>query len=106
MLEQEQPKLDDLLACLPDSEDYKQNGDLIVECPITGESLTRVANNCVPELRRLAGNCPACMMAAIRQKGIPVPVVSDFSFTDRMKEIWNIINDAKAEQDFLYSSPY
>ena len=48
----------------------------------------------IPKLREAAGECPACMMAALRQKKIPVPMAEDFSFTEMMKEIWADINDS------------
>lgn len=49
----------------------------------------------LPALRAVANNCPACILAALRQKGIPVPAVSGFDFDAEMKAIWNEINEAK-----------
>jgi len=43
-------------------------------------------------LRSKADNCPACILAAIRQAGIPVPAVRDFNFTAECKTFWNDIN--------------
>ena len=53
----------------------------------------------IPLLREAAGNCPACMLAAIRQAGIPVPICEGFDFTAEMKEIWNCINNAQDRYD-------
>ena len=46
----------------------------------------------MPTLREVAGNCPACIMAALRQSGIPVPLVESFNFTDEMQAVWSDFN--------------
>lgn len=46
------------------------------------------------QVREVSNNCPACIMAAIRQSGIPVPAVSDFNFTKEMRSVWSDINNA------------
>lgn len=45
------------------------------------------ANKCLKWLREACDNCPACILAAIRQRGIPVPMVTDFDWTDEMKAV-------------------
>jgi len=90
--EAKQAPIADLLALLPDPEEfpiYIQTG--------TDDYLQAAANQVLPKLRKLSGNCPACIMAALRQKGIPVPMVTGFNFSEEMKDIWNDINNAKAE---------
>jgi len=47
------------------------------------------------EVRKVS-NCPACIMATIRQSGIPVPAVSGFSFTKEMRSAWADFNNAQA----------
>jgi hypothetical protein len=42
----------------------------------------------MPKLREITNNCPACIMAALRQSNIPVPMVESFDFTSEMKEIF------------------
>ena len=59
-------------------------------------------NAAIPTLRAASGDCPACMMAALRQAKIPVPCAAPaFDFTTEMKEIWSNINDAR-ESDYAY----
>jgi hypothetical protein len=41
----------------------------------------------IPKLREAAGGCPACMLAAIRQAGIPVPAIEGFDFKKEMAEV-------------------
>ncbi len=53
----------------------------------------------MPALRKETDNCPACIMAAIRQAGIPVPMVDDFDFK---REMMAIFNDRAPEQGYDY----
>lgn len=53
----------------------------------------------VPKLREAAGNCPACMLAALRQARIPVPIAEGFCYTDEMKELWSNVNEAQFARD-------
>lgn len=57
-------------------------------------------NAAVVELRKATSNCPACIMATIRQSNIPVPMVSGFRFTEEMRAIWSEINDAKSDRSY------
>jgi hypothetical protein len=57
-------------------------------------------NSAVPALREATGGCPACMMAALRQKGFPIPVVTAFNYTNEMKAIWDSINDSALEGSY------
>ena len=49
-------------------------------------------NAALPALRNAAGDCPACIMAALRQAGLPVPAATDFNFTEECAELWDNIN--------------
>lgn len=95
LLEQEQPSTDALLATLPDPEQFKRlidgtGGMYYFEFgDALGPALTA--------LRKAAGNCPACIMAACRQKGIPVVAFSDFNFTKESKSLWADYNDARSD---------
>jgi hypothetical protein len=53
-------------------------------------------------LRDLTNACPACILAALRQKGIPVPAVEGFDFKYELKEFWTGVNDAQAEREGYY----
>ena len=46
----------------------------------------------MPKLREAAGNCPACIMAALRQAG--GLDFSDFDFKAECKDFWVAVNDA------------
>ena len=40
--------------------------------------------------------CPACTMAALRQKGIPIPMTK-FDFKSEMAQVWSEFNEAHRE---------
>jgi hypothetical protein len=47
-----------------------------------------------PEIKNRAQQCPECLMAALRQYGIPLPAVAEvFNFTEWMKQIWSDFNE-------------
>lgn len=65
-------------------------------------------------LREVTGNCPACILAAIRQSGIQRPPEDDgeggcdegvylsFNFVTEKKRFWSDQNDAAADYDDCY----
>ena len=85
----EQVDIKDVLAILPDPTEYITHDDYFVTFHANFESDVEKA---MPKLRRLTGNCPACIMAALRQRGIPVPVVVSFDFSSEIKLFWADIN--------------
>jgi hypothetical protein len=50
----------------------------------------------MPRLRAESNNCPACIMAALRQKKIPIPAITSFKFTEECKSVWADINEANS----------
>ena len=89
LLDQEQPEIDDLLAILPSPE--KHSG--------YGNALYAAIEDALPKLREAAGGCPACILAALRQKGIPVPMATNFDFKKECQEIWDEINAKSMKQE-------
>lgn len=49
------------------------------------------------ELREVAGCCPACIGAALRQKGFPWDA-ADFDFDAECKKFWDKVNSAEARR--------
>lgn len=93
LLEQSPESLESLIAILPDPADYAASEHKGAFDP----ALTYAANDALPRLREATNNCPACIMAAIRQAGIPVPMVNEFDWTKEMKDVWAEVNDRNAE---------
>lgn len=87
----EQPKTNDLLALLPNPE----GAEIEDEWGSTHflSSFVKEIENAMPALRKATDNCPACIMAALRQKGIPVPMVESFNFTKECDAWWAEFND-------------
>jgi hypothetical protein len=96
----------ELLAILPDPTAYLAQG--YYDCNCGGEhradctneytKLDRALKEAMPKLREAVDNCPACILAALRQKKIPVPMVEGFDFTGEMKAIWADINASREPQ--------
>ncbi len=89
----------ELLAALPE---WEEPGD------ISGEENGYTHGDLsisIVELRALT-RCPACILAAIRQKGIPVAAVSGFDFAAEMKDAFVIANEARHAAEYGINWPY
>lgn len=56
-------------------------------------------NAAMPKVRELAENCPACILAAIRQAGVPAYLPEGFDFKAEMRGIFDSI---EPEQGYDY----
>ena len=54
----------------------------------------------MPKLRELAENCPACIMAALRCKKIPVPMVESFKYTEEFKSAMDQANQNRRDDGY------
>jgi len=93
-----QPAMKDMLALLPDIAQFTTHvaddfGEWEYDT-FDSDKLTKAANEALIELRKLS-DCPGCIMAALRQKGIPVPLVTDFSFKEESKRVWSDFNESQ-----------
>jgi len=93
--------LAELIAMLPDStaynslkpEDYAHSWETHREL---SDSLTAV----FPAFRKAAGDCPACMMAALRLAKIPVPMAECFDYKKEMARVFEHSNSARNEDQY------
>ena len=92
----DQPNLGTLMALLPTVEQQKETHEY------GGDYFRDIDERVVRELRKAAGECPACMMAAIRQRGLPVPTACGFNFTEECKRVWSDFNNAQYEREYHY----
>lgn len=86
-----------LVAILPDPTEF-----LAASCWMdnTDSPYTRLMADlatAMPKLREEVDNCPACILAALRQKKIPVPMVEGFDFKAEMQSIFNDINSERLQ---------
>ena len=96
MLGQEPPDLQSLIALLPTVEtqrrkDYSDDGRNSYDYFICIDEASQKA------LREASGACPACMMAAIRQRGLPVGTADKFNFSQECRSIWSDINASQRD---------
>lgn len=93
-----QATLPELIAILPPP-DMVANENGGIEYHYTYQAKLDAA---IPLLRKAAGGCPACMMAALRQAKIHVPMATGFDFTRECKEIWSGINEDRQYRQSVY----
>ena len=98
MVAGEQKPIAELLALLPKPVSREDEYGFVVFNKDTTENV----NAALPSLRDACENCPACIIAALRQKGIPVPLATDFDFKREMGSIWNDINEYKDQENMYY----
>lgn len=91
LLEEHQRPLAPLVAMLPDPSGHRTVDEF--DLVSFDAALTADANKALEALRDEANNCPACILAAIRQRGIPVPMVTDFDFSAEMRSVWSDVNE-------------
>jgi hypothetical protein len=100
LLEKGQPKMADLLAVLPDPGAYlTQDARVSDQDFFDDTALGSAMASALPKLREATDDCPACIMAALRQKGIPLPVARDFDFKKEMEHVWAEVNERQREAD-------
>lgn len=76
MLDQKQPKLADLIALMP--------ATVVIRTEWGSESIEfkslPEAEAAFVKVREAAGNCPACILSALRQAKIPAPMMEGFDY--------------------------
>ena len=94
----EQADTQSLIAILPDPAPLKrpQYDDQGRECYHLWDGLEEAVEAVMPKLREAANHCPACIMAAIRLRGIPAPEVASFKYQEEKKALM----DAKNQRDY------
>jgi len=107
LLGKKQSNLVLLLSILPNPQDYEKTY-LNEDNGFTWSSyvgLDDAVDAVLPKLRDAAENCPACIMAALRQKKIPVQCATNFNFSEETQTIWNEFNaeQMRKEQESEYS---
>lgn len=86
LMGEKQPDLTVLTAILPAPE------------TISFTEYSEVDGDTIKALRDAAGNCPACMLAAIRQRGIPVSQAIGFNFAEECKSFWSDFNESQTAE--------
>ncbi|MBU0907884.1 MAG: hypothetical protein KKE05_07050 [Nanoarchaeota archaeon] len=85
----EQSKMSDLLTILPKPVMAEDEYGSITVINIQEIEVA------MPKLREATENCPACILAVLRQMEIPVPAIRSFNFTEECKSWWADFNEAQ-----------
>ena len=93
MIEGVQVPIAELVALLPRLDDYPEANQFEL-----GNKACEAIDAAIPKLRAACSNCPACILAALRQAKISVPLANGFNFTSEMKDVWADINEANREE--------
>jgi len=88
MLDNEQLPMASLIELLPNPGKFTKV-DEFGDKYITG--FDEAMKKALDKLRDTTGNCPACILAAIRQSGIPV-YATKFDFKRECQNVWDAIN--------------
>ena len=76
--------------------------DMLAVLPSTETHGIAHVETAMPELREIANNCPACIMAALRQKGFYITSIESFDFTKECKDWWDEFNYDRYQYDDGY----
>lgn len=98
LMEQPQPELSVLIALLPPTI-IKQEGDCLDWIAWKSDVDEEAA---LLKLREASGNCPACILATLRQAKIPVPMVRGFDYSAESKSIRADYYEAQATDPYQY----
>jgi hypothetical protein len=92
-----QPKLSELVALLPAPKDYEEPAFMGIGRVYAG--LGAAIDVALPVLREKSNNCPACILAALRQSSvIPIASIEHFNFKKEVEEFWSRVNSEQAIQ--------
>jgi len=92
-----QAKMETLLSILPDPEMYRKTETFSGFQIFTG--LEEAIEKVIPDLGRLTGDCPTCILAALRQKKIPILPIKCFDYP---KECAAFFKDMNEERNNYY----
>ena len=92
----EQPQMSDLIKILPTPVITDDDMGFLTVINI------KEIESAMEKLRSVTENCPACILATIRQMGIPVPAINSFNFTEECKSWWADFNEAQADINYIY----
>lgn len=87
LLAHNQPSLASIIALLPDPEKFKTTITDDEAWDGIFSDLAKAVSAVFPRVRRAARECPTCILAALRQAKIPVPMVSEFDYSKESKAI-------------------
>ncbi|MES2636332.1 MAG: hypothetical protein V4605_03330 [Pseudomonadota bacterium] len=88
--------LQEAMALLPDPTDYNNEGGYLNDSKYFDKMMADI-KEAMPKLREYTDHCPACIMAALRQKKIPLPMVDGFDFKIEMQAVFTRHHNENAD---------
>ncbi len=96
LIEEAQPDLQEAIKLLPNPKEYEKNDDAGWS---NYDGLQEAVDKALPVLRDYVNNCPACILAALRQSNIPPVMTMDkFDFKKEFQSVWDDFNEAQREE--------
>lgn len=84
-----------MMSLLPDPALFMHMVKFCSEPVLNDDAIKLLIAAALPAMRELCGNCPVCILAALRQKKIPVPLAEGFDYKEEMKSHFQDINDSR-----------
>lgn len=91
-----QTEMPEALKLLPNPDDYK------TESEYGGwefGNLNKVIEEVMPKLRDITEDCPICIFAVLRQKGISPYEVESFKYKEELSSLWSDINEHESQEE-------
>ncbi len=102
LMEVEQATMKTLLAALPKRSDFPPDEEDELGFTTLCLGFIDAINTALPSLREAASECPACIMAALRQSGMRMSAVAEFNFSNKMAGVWSDFNERQLEEETIY----
>ena len=86
-------ELSEAMALLPDPDDYKAPESFYGWNEYSHDELDEALELALPKVRDIVDNCPACILAAMRQKGKGRLYSTSFTYKEETQKMWNLRNE-------------
>jgi hypothetical protein len=86
-----------MMVLLPDPALHMHMVEFCSEPVLNDDAIKPLIAAALPAMRELCGDCPVCILAALRQKKIPVPLAEGFDYKAEMKNHFSTINESREQ---------
>lgn len=99
IMQSKQAPISQLVALFPKREEYPTADPMIGDPDIYSEEYINALKEAFSKLRKRTNNCPACILAAVRQAKTNSWIAMDmFNFKDEMKAMFDKLNNREGAQ--------
>lgn len=61
------------------------------------DAMSDRSKEAISQIRDASGGCPACILAALRQSGIPMGCFSDWKYKKEHEQFWHAVNEERRD---------